>query len=116
MLDSVLSGCRSGELDGNRNWHNDELDGNRNWHNSELDGNTKGHNGELDGNCHKSELNGNLLLTPNAASKFQDSASVTLSPKLESEGGDIDDDLDPAMKEELDRLLEIFNSFFFFLF
>ncbi|XP_057481058.1 SKP1-like protein 21 isoform X5 [Actinidia eriantha] len=38
----------------------------------------------------------------------KDSASVTFSPKLEFDDGDIDDELDPAMKEELDREVEDF--------
>lgn len=36
-------------------------------------------------------------------SKLKDSTSVSFSPKLEFDDGDMDDDLDPAMKEELDR-------------
>ncbi|KAA8539933.1 hypothetical protein F0562_026625 [Nyssa sinensis] len=39
---------------------------------------------------------------------LQDSASVPFSPKLEFDDGDIDDELDPAMKEELDREVEDF--------
>lgn len=39
---------------------------------------------------------------------FQDSACVTFSTKLECDDGDIDDELDPAMKEELDREVEDF--------
>lgn len=38
-----------------------------------------------------------------SSSKLLDSTSVTFSPKLEFDDCDIDDDLDPAMKEELDR-------------
>lgn len=36
--------------------------------------------------------------------KSQDSAAAIYSPKIEFDDGDIYDDLDPAMKEELDRL------------
>ena len=43
------------------------------------------------------------VTTPIIISILQDSASVTFSPKLEFDDGDIDDELDPAMKEELDR-------------
>ncbi|CAL9008711.1 unnamed protein product [Prunus brigantina] len=43
-----------------------------------------------------------------SSSKLQDSTSVTFSPKLEFDDCDIDDDLDPAMKEELDREVEDF--------
>lgn len=45
-------------------------------------------------------------VSPSRSSTYQDSA-----PKLEFDDGDIDDELDPAMKEELDR----YNSFFFHL-
>jgi S-phase kinase-associated protein 1 len=40
--------------------------------------------------------------------KFQDSSSLTFSPKLDFDDCDIDDELDPAMKEELDREVEDF--------
>ncbi|KAI5347075.1 PREDICTED: SKP1 [Prunus dulcis] len=43
-----------------------------------------------------------------SSSKLLDSTSVTFSPKLEFDDCDIDDDLDPAMKEELDREVEDF--------
>ncbi|KAI4320011.1 hypothetical protein MLD38_033539 [Melastoma candidum] len=39
---------------------------------------------------------------------MHDSSSDTLSPKLDFDDADIDDDLDPAMKEELDREVEDF--------
>ncbi|KAL3521545.1 hypothetical protein ACH5RR_019694 [Cinchona calisaya] len=42
------------------------------------------------------------------SSTFEDSASVIFSPELEFDDGDIYDDLDPAMKEELDREVEDF--------
>nr|GMC94472.1 SKP1-like protein 21 isoform X1 [Ipomoea batatas] len=41
--------------------------------------------------------------SPSRTSKQQGSASAILSPKLDFDDGDIDDELDPAMKEELDR-------------
>lgn len=43
------------------------------------------------------------MASPSKNSKLQGSTSVTFSPKLEFDDGDIDDDIDPAMKEELDR-------------
>ena len=62
---------------------------------------------DLPSTCH--EVNNVVLASPSTSSKLQDSAVVTFSPKLEFEDGDIDDDLDPAMKEELDRLDEYIN-------
>lgn len=56
-----------------------------------------------DSACHDGEGNNGLLASASTSSKLQDSAAVTFSPKLEFDDGDIDDDLDPAMKEELDR-------------
>ncbi|XAR53646.1 hypothetical protein NMG60_11022276 [Bertholletia excelsa] len=47
------------------------------------------------------------VTTPNGTSKLQDTASGSFSPKLEFDD-DIDDELDPAMKEELDREVEDF--------
>ena len=44
------------------------------------------------------------MSTPSKNSKLQDLPFSTLSPKLEFDDGDIDDELDPAMKEQLDRL------------
>ncbi|CAK9160922.1 unnamed protein product [Ilex paraguariensis] len=46
--------------------------------------------------------------SPSKFSKFQASASAIFSPKLDFDDGDIDDELDPAMKEELDREVEDF--------
>lgn len=59
--------------------------------------------------CHIGESNGIMVPPPNRTSKLQDSTAASLSPKLEFDDGDIDDDLDPAMKEELDRLMDLFN-------
>lgn len=64
---------------------------------------------DLPSACHDDEVNNVVLASPSTSSKLQDSAAVTFSPKLEFEDGDIDDDLDPAMKEELDRLDEYIN-------
>ncbi|XP_059435235.1 SKP1-like protein 21 isoform X2 [Corylus avellana] len=63
---------------------------------------------DLPSACHEDEVNNVVLASPSTSSKLQDSAVVTFSPKLEFEDGDIDDDLDPAMKEELDREVEDF--------
>lgn len=41
--------------------------------------------------------------SPSKTSKFLDPVSAAFSPKLDFDDGFIDDDLDPAMKEELDR-------------
>ncbi|KAH7557661.1 hypothetical protein JRO89_XS11G0198100 [Xanthoceras sorbifolium] len=58
--------------------------------------------------CHNGERNGITVPTPNRTSKLQDSTAASFSAKLEFDDGDIDDDLDPAMKEELDREVEDF--------
>lgn len=52
-------------------------------------------------------LNGDTgdVPSPSKPSELQDSASVKFSPKLDFDDGDIDDELDPAMKEEIDRLV-----------
>ncbi|KAK3220679.1 hypothetical protein Dsin_014649 [Dipteronia sinensis] len=57
---------------------------------------------------HNGECNGIMVPTPNRTSKLQDSTAASFSPKLEFDDGDIDDDLDPAMKEQLDREVEDF--------
>lgn len=43
--------------------------------------------------------------SPSRTSKSQDPSSPTFSPKLDFDEGDIDDELDPALKEEIDRLM-----------
>uniref|UniRef100_A0A2N9IHB4 SKP1 component dimerisation domain-containing protein n=1 Tax=Fagus sylvatica TaxID=28930 RepID=A0A2N9IHB4_FAGSY len=63
---------------------------------------------DLPSACHDGEDDNGLLASPSTSSKLQDSAAVSFSPKLEFDDGDIDDDLDPAMKEELDREVEDF--------
>ncbi|KAF9614140.1 hypothetical protein IFM89_015459 [Coptis chinensis] len=65
---------------------------------------------ELDALSSKShgDLNGNVFVaSPSRTSKLRDVADDTYSPKLEFDD-DIDDELDPAMKEELDREVEDF--------
>lgn len=57
---------------------------------------------------HDGEVNDILVATPSKASKFQDPVAAAFSPKLDFDDGFIDDDLDPAMKEELDREVEDF--------
>ncbi|XP_061955966.1 SKP1-like protein 21 isoform X4 [Populus nigra] len=54
------------------------------------------------------EVNDILAASPSKTSNFQDCSAVTFSPKLDFDDADIDDDLDPAMKEELDREVEDF--------
>lgn len=49
-----------------------------------------------------------IVATPNKTSKLQDSTSVAFSPKLEFDDSVFEDELDPAMKEELDREVEDF--------
>ncbi|GAV79314.1 Skp1 domain-containing protein/Skp1_POZ domain-containing protein [Cephalotus follicularis] len=58
--------------------------------------------------CNNGKANDILVPAPGKTSKLQDSAAVSFSPKLEFDDGDIDDDLDPAMREELDREVEDF--------
>ncbi|PSS34308.1 SKP1-like protein [Actinidia chinensis var. chinensis] len=49
------------------------------------------------------------VATPSRSSKLQDSASVTFPSKFEFvDDDDIDDELDPALKEEIDREVEDF--------
>ncbi|KAM1183742.1 hypothetical protein ACFX13_002041 [Malus domestica] len=72
--------------------------------------NVNGHNKDLDtlsSASHDGDTINVELLSP-SSSKLQDSTSVTFSPKLDFDDGDLDDDLDPAMKEELDREVEDF--------
>ncbi|XP_012090226.1 SKP1-like protein 21 isoform X2 [Jatropha curcas] len=58
--------------------------------------------------CHNGEVKDILAPSPSKTSKLQESDSATISPKIEFDDADIDDDLDPAMKEELDREVEDF--------
>jgi hypothetical protein len=55
------------------------------------------------------EVNDILAASPSKTSNFQDCSAVTFSPKLDFDDADIDDDLDPAMKEELDRLIAMLD-------
>ncbi|XP_022158941.1 SKP1-like protein 21 isoform X2 [Momordica charantia] len=66
--------------------------------------------GELDAlpSCRQNECNKILGASPSRTVKSQDSAAAIYSPKIEFDDGDIYDDLDPAMKEELDREVEDF--------
>ena len=41
--------------------------------------------------------------SPSKTSNMHDSATVSFSPKLEFDDADIDDDIDPARREALDR-------------
>lgn len=61
---------------------------------------------ELDGvhsSCRNGADNDVSVASHSKSSKLQDPAAVTFSSKPDFDDGDIDDDLDPAMKEELDR-------------
>jgi hypothetical protein len=55
------------------------------------------------------EVNDILAASPSKTSNFQGCSAVTFSPKLDFDDADIDDDLDPAMKEELDRLIAMLD-------
>ena len=54
--------------------------------------------------CHNGEIVNAITPSPLKTSEIQDCSTVTVSTKLDFDDGDIDDELDPAMKEELDRL------------
>ncbi|XP_043806081.1 SKP1-like protein 21 isoform X2 [Manihot esculenta] len=58
--------------------------------------------------CHNGEIKDVLVASPSKTSNLQESGSAMLSPKIDFDDADIDDDLDPAMKEELDREVEDF--------
>ncbi|KAI4363650.1 hypothetical protein MLD38_019840 [Melastoma candidum] len=69
------------------------------------------HHGELDNlsiSCSNGDANDIETSALGEAFKVHDSGGATFSPKLEFDDGDMDDDLDPAMKEELDREVEDF--------
>ncbi|KAG2709845.1 hypothetical protein I3760_05G260500 [Carya illinoinensis] len=63
---------------------------------------------DLSSACHVGEVSNGLLASSSTCSKLQDSAVTSFSPNVEFDDGDIDDDIDPAMKEELDREVEDF--------
>ncbi|XP_035540307.1 SKP1-like protein 21 [Juglans regia] len=63
---------------------------------------------DLSSACHVGEVSNGLFASSSACSKFQDSAVMSFSLKVEFDDGDIDDDIDPALKEELDREVEDF--------
>ncbi|WRX19168.1 SKP1 component [Theobroma cacao] len=58
--------------------------------------------------CNQGNIDNILVPTRSKTSKLQDSSAVIFSPKMEFDDADIDDDIDPAMKEELDREVEDF--------
>ncbi|XP_038874845.1 SKP1-like protein 21 isoform X1 [Benincasa hispida] len=67
--------------------------------------------GELDALpscCQNNEFNKILGASPSRTVKSQDSAAAMYASKIEFDDADIYDDLDPAMKEELDREVEDF--------
>lgn len=66
--------------------------------------------GELDALpcCQNNEFNKILAASPSRTVKSQDSAAAMYSSKIDFDDADIYDDLDPAMKEELDREVEDF--------
>ncbi|KAF2315599.1 hypothetical protein GH714_040113 [Hevea brasiliensis] len=73
-----------------------------------LNGNNKKEMDTCPSACQNGKVKDILVASSIKTSKFQESGSATLSPKLEFDDVDIDDDLDPAMKEELDREVEDF--------
>ncbi|XP_057952814.1 SKP1-like protein 21 isoform X1 [Malania oleifera] len=67
------------------------------------------HKKDLDVLSASDELENLRVISPIKSSKLQDSEGMAFSPKLEFDDGDIDDDdLDPALREELDREVEDF--------
>ncbi|KAF8380220.1 hypothetical protein HHK36_027702 [Tetracentron sinense] len=58
--------------------------------------------------CCNGDVNNALMQSLGKTSKVQDVANDTFAPEVEFDDGDIDDELDPAMKEELDREVEDF--------
>ncbi|XP_061352846.1 SKP1-like protein 21 isoform X2 [Gastrolobium bilobum] len=58
--------------------------------------------------CHNGNFDNALEASASKHSRMQDHSAVNFSSKLEFIDGDLDDDLDPAMKEELDREVEDF--------
>ncbi|XVF12523.1 hypothetical protein REPUB_Repub08aG0125700 [Reevesia pubescens] len=75
------------------------------------DGINVNYNKELDAvpaACNQRSIDNILEPTPSKTSKLQGSASVSFSFMLEFDDADIDDGIDPAMKEELDREVEDF--------
>ncbi|XP_058181945.1 SKP1-like protein 21 isoform X1 [Rhododendron vialii] len=71
----------------------------------QLPRNSSSNNGNGD---HKKNDTVDNVASPNKSSKFQDSEPVTFSPNLEFVEDDMDDELDPAMREEIDREVEDF--------
>ncbi|OMO71776.1 SKP1 component [Corchorus olitorius] len=69
-------------------------------HNKELDDATAG--------CSQGNIDHVLVPSPSKTAELQDSAAVIFSPKVEFDDADMDDDIDPAMKEEIDREVEDF--------
>ncbi|XP_027358463.1 SKP1-like protein 21 isoform X2 [Abrus precatorius] len=57
---------------------------------------------------HNGNFDNSLECSANKHSRMQDLSAVNFSPMFEFIDGDLDDDLDPAMKEELDREVEDF--------
>ncbi|KAI4351703.1 hypothetical protein L6164_006037 [Bauhinia variegata] len=69
------------------------------------------HNKEVDSfppACHNDDVDKVLEASSSKYSRMQDLPAFNFSPKLDFVDGDIDDDLDPVMKEELDREVEDF--------
>ncbi|XP_010241867.1 PREDICTED: SKP1-like protein 21 isoform X1 [Nelumbo nucifera] len=62
----------------------------------------------LSSECNNGEAGNIIESSSSKTSKVQDVAVDSLGPKVEFDDGDIDDELDPAMKEELDREVEDF--------
>lgn len=53
---------------------------------------------------HNGNFDNSLEASASKHSRMQNLSAVNFSPKYEFIEGDIDDDFDPSMKEELDRL------------
>ncbi|KAL5567967.1 hypothetical protein UlMin_024542 [Ulmus minor] len=98
-----------GESKGVRSHKNKKKNRRRKDHPKISSNDVNGNHKELDAlspSFHNGEVKN--MASPSKTSNLQDSTSVTFSPKPEFDEGDIDDDLDPAMKEELDREVEDF--------
>ncbi|XP_043715732.1 SKP1-like protein 21 isoform X3 [Telopea speciosissima] len=77
----------------------DPLSNNVNQNHKEMD--------DLSSACRKEESGNVFMISPSKPAKLQ-VADDDFSPKVEFDDGDIDDELDPVMKEELDREVEDF--------
>ncbi|KAG5617028.1 hypothetical protein H5410_016852 [Solanum commersonii] len=112
-VDDLLSFINSGDQDskGVRVTKNKKKSRGRKEQARNLSSNNEAGNYNKESNCHTSGcLNGdtNDGSSPSRNSKLQNSPSAMFSSKLDLDDFDIDDELDPARKEEIDREVEDF--------